>query len=253
MIDTHCHLTDPGLIVQLDDVMARAELAGVDRMVTIGTAAPDWQECLEIARRYPNVRCALGVHPNYCNEVEVGEIEGLKPLLANPSVVAVGEMGLDYHYDSVPKARQQDFFSAQLNIAVRTNRPVVIHSRKAIDDCLSVLKDFPVPAAVFHCFTGTADEARRILDAGWLIGFTGVVTFKKTDELRQVAAFAPADRILVETDAPYLSPEPKRGQKINEPSLVVHTAAAVAKARGVTLDEIDRITSDNARQFYRWD
>jgi TatD DNase family protein len=193
------------------------------------------------------------VHPNYCNEVELSALQELRPLLAKPALGAVGEMGLDYHYDSVPKSRQLEFFTAQLQIAVEANRPVVIHSRKAIDDCLAVMKDFAVPAAVFHCFTGTAPEARRILDAGWMIGFTGVVTFKKTEELRQVAAFAPAERILVETDAPYLSPEPKRGQKINEPALVMHTAAAVAAARGVTIAEIDRLTSDNARRFYRWE
>jgi TatD DNase family protein len=253
MIDTHCHLTDPGLAPQLSDVMARASAAGVTRMVTIGTAPPDWQACLQVCRKYPNVRCALGVHPNYCNEVELAQLGELQALHAQPFLVAFGEMGLDYHYDSVPKKRQQDFFEAQLRLAVDLNRPVVIHSRQAIDDCVAVLRNFPVPAAVFHCFTGSAAEAARILDAGHLIGFTGVVTFKKTAELRQIAASAPADRILIETDAPYLSPEPRRGQKINEPALVIHTAAAVAAARGVSVEEIDRLTSENANRFYRWD
>jgi TatD DNase family protein len=232
--------------------MARAAAAGVERMVTIGTNPPDWPDCLDVCRDHPNVRCALGVHPNYCNDAELSQVAQLESLQSHPSVVAIGEMGLDYHYDSVPVARQREFFLAQLRIAAQFKRPVVIHSRDAVEDCLAILKDFPTLAAVFHCFTGVKTEAWKILDAGYLIGFTGVVTFKKTDELRQIAAAAPEDRILVETDAPYLSPEPKRAQKVNEPSLVIHTAAAVAAARGVSLGEIDRITSENARRFYGW-
>jgi TatD DNase family protein len=253
MIDTHCHLTDPRLGDQLAAVMSRAAAVGVTRMVTIGTHPDDWEPCLDVCRRYANVRCALGVHPNYCNEAEPEQVNLLRGLQANPSVVALGEMGLDYHYDSVPRQRQLQFFESQLQIAVELRRSVVIHSRQAIDDCLDVLKGFPVPAAVFHCFTGSTDEATRIFDAGHLIGFTGVVTFKKTDELRQIAAAAPAEQILVETDAPYLSPEPVRGQKINEPSLVMHVARVVAAARGVTVEEIDHLTTRNANRFYGWE
>jgi TatD DNase family protein len=249
MIDTHCHLTDPALFSQLDAVMARAAAAGVNHIVTIGTSPADWPVCLEVCRRYPNVRCALGVHPNYCNEAELAQIAGLRDLQNEAAVVAVGETGLDYHYDDVPRPRQLEFFRAQLEIAADADRSVVIHSRQAIDDCLAVLKNFKV-RAVFHCFGGSKAEAARIIDAGYLIGFTGVVTFKKTAELREIAARAPADRILVETDAPWLSPEPKRGQKINEPALVMHTAAVVAAARGVDLAEIDRLTTENARRFY---
>jgi TatD DNase family protein len=221
-------------------------------MVTIGTSPSDWQPCLDVCRKYANVRCALGVHPNYCNEAELEQVGGLCALQSEPTVAAVGEMGLDYHYDSVPRDRQLQFFAAQLQIAAEFKRPVVIHSRQAIDDCLAVLKDFSIPAAVFHCFTGSTGEAKRILQAGWLIGFTGVVTFKKCEELRQIAAFAPADQILVETDAPYLVPEPHRGQKINEPALVMHTARIVALAKKVSLHEIDQITTENANKFYRW-
>jgi TatD DNase family protein len=252
MIDTHCHLTDPGLSAQLEQVMARAAAAGVSRMVTIGTDPSDWQPCLDVCRRFANVRCALGVHPTYCNQAELKDLDVLRDLQRDPAVVAVGEMGLDYHYDNVPRPRQLEFFQGQLQLAVEAGRSVVIHSRQAIDDCLAVMKDFAVPAAVFHCFGGSAQEAAKIVDAGYLIGFTGVVTFKKTAELRQIAASAPAERILVETDAPYLSPEPKRGQKINEPALVIHTAQAVATARGMTLAEIDQITSANAMKFYGW-
>jgi TatD DNase family protein len=252
MIDTHCHLTDPRLLVQVDAVIARAVAGSVKRMVTIGTVPADWGKCLEVCRKYPNVRCAIGVHPNYCNEVELADVEPLRVMQGDPAVCAVGEMGMDYHYDSVGKDRQRKFFELQLQIASEAKRPVVIHSRKAIDDCLEIMKGYSIPAGVFHCFTGTRDEARRVFDAGWYMGFTGVVTFKNGEELRKIAAFAPADRIVVETDAPYLSPEPKRGQKVNEPLLVVHVAAAVASARGISLEEVDRITSENASRLYQW-
>jgi TatD DNase family protein len=250
MIDTHCHLTDPELLGQIEPVMARCVAAGVRNVVTIGTAPADWPECLKVCERFPNVRCALGVHPTYCNETELSDLVGLRTLLNDPRVVAVGEMGLDYHYDNVPRQRQREFFSTQLQIAIEMRKPVVIHSRQAIDDCIAMLRDYPVRAAVFHCFTGSAGEAERIIAAGYYVGFTGVVTFKKTDELRQIAAMTPADRIVVETDAPWLSPEPMRGQKINEPALVMHTAAVVARARALDLIELDRLTTENAMRLY---
>ncbi|HUB24439.1 MAG TPA: TatD family hydrolase [Tepidisphaeraceae bacterium] len=250
MIDTHCHLTDTELAGQLDDVMDRCAAAGVRQVITIGTTPADWKECLAVCDRFSNVRCAVGVHPTYCNEAELPQLQELRSLSSDPRVVALGEMGLDHHYDNVPRQRQRDFFTAQLAIAVENKKSVVIHSRQAIDECLAVLRDYPVPAAVFHCFTGTTAEAERVIAAGHYLGFTGVVTFKKTGELRQIAAMAPEDRIVVETDAPWLSPEPKRGQKVNEPALVMHTAAVVAAARGIRLDELDRITSDNAMRLY---
>lgn len=253
MIDTHCHLTDTGLLGQIEQVLARAAAAGVERMVTIGTDPTDWQPCLEVCARFPNVRCALGIHPTYCKDCELEQIAVLKSLQSDRRVAAVGEMGLDYHYDNVPVVLQRRFFAAQLRLAVEHRKSVVIHSRKAIDDCLAVLKDYAVPAAVFHCFTGTTSEARSILDAGHLIGFTGVVTFKKTEELRQIARFVPADRMLIETDAPYLSPEPMRSQKVNEPALVAYVCRAIALARGESIEEIDRMTTENAKRFYGWE
>jgi TatD DNase family protein len=161
-------------------------------------------------------------------------------------------MGLDYHYDLADRTRQRKFFEFQLALAAEVNRPVVIHCREAVDDCLAMMKNYPAVRAVFHCFTGTLVEGERILEAGYLIGFTGVVTFKKSDDLRQLARRMPPDRMLVETDAPYLSPEPFRKQKINEPAFVIHTAAAVAQARGIAAAEIDRITTENTRRFFGW-
>jgi TatD DNase family protein len=253
MIDSHCHLTYPQLLAQAGDVLTRAKAVGVERVITIATTAAEAPRAIEFCRAHPEVRCSIGVHPHHSNDATAADIEALRELQRAPEVVALGEMGLDYHYDFSPRPRQHEVFTAQLELAKELGRPIVIHCREAIDDCLGILKDFEAVPALFHCFTGTLDEARRILGRGYLIGFTGVVTYKKSDELREVARVVPADQFVVETDAPYLSPEPVRKQRVNEPSFVIHTAAAVAKARDTSIDEIDRLTTANVRRFFRWE
>jgi TatD DNase family protein len=198
------------------------------------------------------VRCAIGVHPNHCGQVPIEDLPRLQQLQSDPSVVALGEMGLDYHHHFAPVDRQRHVFEFQLELAAELNRPIIIHSREATDDTLAILRGFPRVRAVFHCFTGSVDEARKILDGGYLLGFTGAATFRKSDAIRDAIALAPMDRILVETDAPYLTPEPMRKQKTNEPAMVVHVAATVAQVKGVGIDEIDRSTSRNAAAFYGW-
>ena len=252
MIDTHCHLTDPRLFEQLDAVMKRAAEAGVDRVVTIGTDIEDAMAAIEVCQRKTNVRCAVGIHPNYSADARVADVAKLRELQKHPSVVALGEMGLDYHYDRAEPAHQRQIFEAQLQLATEVDRAVVIHCREAVDDTLAVMKSFPNVAAVFHCFTGTRDEARKILDAGYWLGFTGVITFKKNDELREIVAMTPIDRLLVETDAPYLSPEPVRNVKTNEPAFVAHTARVAAQVKGLDYEEFDRVATENALRFYRW-
>ena len=252
MIDTHCHLTDPRLFAQLDAVLSRAAAAGVDRVVTIGTDVEDAMAAIELCQRKPNLRCAVGIHPNYSADARVEDVAKLRELQKHPSVVSLGEMGLDYHYDRAERSHQRTIFEAQLRLATEVDRPAVIHCREAVDDTLAVMKSFPSVAAVFHCFTGTRDEARKILDAGYLLGFTGVITFKKNDELREVVAMTPIDRLLVETDAPYLTPEPVRNVKTNEPAFVAHTARVAAQVKGLAYPEFDRIATENALRFYRW-
>jgi TatD DNase family protein len=252
MIDSHCHLTDPRLQSQLADVLARAAAAGIERMITIGTCLADGDAVIALCRTLPNVRCAIGVHPNYTHEADPNDLPRLRELQSDPCVVALGEMGLDYFHRYASRERQLQFFEPQLQLAQELNRPVVIHSREATDDTLAVMRGFPDVRAVFHCFTGTPDEARKILDAGYLLGFTGAITFKKNDLLREAVALTPMDRMLVETDAPYLTPEPKRSQKTNEPSLVVHVAETVARAKGVTIAEVDRHTTANVEQLFSW-
>ena len=252
MIDSHCHLTDPRLGEQLDVVLGRARAAGVGRMITIGTDVADAERCIALCRRHANVRCAVGIHPNYTHEADLNDLPRLRALQADPSVLALGEMGLDYFHKFAGRARQLAFFEPQLQMAADLGRPVVIHSREATDDTLAVMRAFPAVRAVFHCFTGTPDEARKILDAGYLLGFTGAVTFKKADAVREALALTPNDRMLVETDAPYLTPEPMRKQKTNEPALVVHVAEMVARVKGLSVEDVDRLTTENVRRFFEW-
>ena len=252
MVDTHCHLTDPRLRSQLEAVLARAGLAGVGRMITIGTDVADAGQCVELCRSLPNVRCAVGIHPNYTHEADPADVPLLRDIQSDPAVVALGEMGLDYHHKFSPRQRQLSFFEPQLQLAAELGRPVVIHCREATNDCLAVMRGFHGVRAVFHCFTGDAAEARKILDQGYLLGFTGAVTFKKADAVREALALAPMERVLVETDAPYLTPEPVRKQKVNEPALVVHVAETVARVKGLSVEEVDRVTTANAAAFFGW-
>jgi TatD DNase family protein len=267
MIDTHCHLTDERLGQQLGDVLNRAKSAGVNQIITIGTSIADSTAAVKLCASPTlkesgvDVRCTVGVHPGYLvgstpDATETGDpaaVAQLGGLLGEDCVAAVGEIGLDYHYtkELTVLGRQREVFARLLQLAGDAQIAVVIHNRDATDDTLAVMRDFPRVRAVFHCFTGSRAEADRILDAGYYLGFTGVVTFKKSEELRAIAAAAPADRILVETDAPWLSPEPVRKIKINEPAFVMHVAAAVAATRKISIQELDRITSENARRLFR--
>lgn len=252
MIDTHCHLTDPRLLSQLDEVLSRAAAAGIERIITIGTDVADDAAAIEVCKGRANIRCGVGIHPNYTHEASLDDLPKLRELQADASVVALGEMGLDQHHKFSTRETQLSFFEPQLQMAIEVNKPVVIHSREATDDTLAVMRNFPGVRAVFHCFTGSPEEARQILDAGHFISFTGAVTFKKADAVREAAALTPLERMLVETDAPYLSPEPKRSQKVNEPSLVVHVAETLARVKGVSVEEIDRVTTGNAERFFGW-
>jgi TatD DNase family protein len=252
VIDTHCHLTDPRLFEQLDAVIERAHTAGVMRMITIGTSTADGRAAIALCRGRHDVRCAVGIHPNYTQDAQLDDVPVLRELQADDSVVALGEMGLDYFHKFADRGHQVRLFEAQLALAGELGRPVIIHSREAIDDTLAILRNAPSVRAVFHCFTGSGAEADRILAAGHWISFTGPVTYKKNDELREVVRRVPTDRLMVETDAPYLSPEPKRAQRTNEPALVMYTAAKVAEVKGMSLGELDRITTENAARFFSW-
>lgn len=253
MIDTHCHLTDPRLFNQLDEVLQRARSAGVSRFVTIGTHLDDDAAAIDLCRGRDDIRCAVGIHPNYVEEADIERVGFLKQLGIDPAVVAIGEMGLDYHYDRSPRDLQAKVFVRQMEIAQQLGKPVVIHCREAVDDTLAILSDFPQVPALFHCFTGILDEVKRIVAAGHMIGFTGPITYKKNDALREVVNAVPIGQLVVETDAPYLSPEPVRSQKTNEPAFVMHTARVAAQVKQMDLEAFDHQTTQNALRFFRWE
>ena len=245
LIDSHCHLDFPDFAGELDAVVARAQAAGVGRIVTISTRVKRHAEVLAIAERFPDVYCSVGTHPHNAHEELDVTADELIARTRHPKVVAIGEAGLDYHYDYSPRDAQERGFRNHIAAARTTGLPLVIHSREADDDMARILEEetgkgaFP---AVLHCFTGSRELAERAMALGLFISFTGILTFKKSDDLRSIAKSLPAGRVLVETDAPYLAPGRYRGKR-NEPAYVAETAKVLAETRGVSLDEIARETN----------
>jgi TatD DNase family protein len=251
LIDSHCHLTYEPLAKMVDAVLARAAAAGVTNCVTIGTSLPDVSAAIDLGRRHCNVFATAGIHPHEAGKAPGGWESELRRLAADTRVVAIGETGLDYHYDFSPRGRQRAVFERQLALAVECGKPVVIHCREAHDDVVGVLDGVGgLKGVVFHCFTGTVAEAREILERGWWISLTGVVTFRNAGELAEVARLLPGDRLMVETDAPYLSPEPVRNVRPNEPAHVVHIARRIADLRGETFEDVAVRTRANTIRFF---
>jgi len=253
LIDSHCHLDFPELRAELDAVLARAREAGVGLMVTISTRVEHFKDLKEIVEAHDNVYCSIGTHPHNAAEEPDITVEELVDISRHPKVVAIGEAGLDYHYDHSPREVQKKSFRTHIAAARKTGLPLVIHAREADADVARMLEEETAEGAfpfVLHCFTSGPDLAHRGLALGGYISFSGVLTFKKSDALRDIAMAVPYDRILVETDAPYLAPEPFRG-KTNEPSFVVKTAARLAALRGVSEAEMARTTTDNFFHLFK--
>lgn len=251
LVDHHCHLDFPGLAENLDDVVARAKRAGVGVMVTISTHVARIETLLAIAARDADVYCSVGTHPhNADQETDVTTADLVRIANAHDKIVAIGEAGLDYFYQKSTRQNQAEGFRRHIAAARITGLPLEIHTRDADDDCLAIIEEehakgaFP---AILHCYTGGMKLAMRAVELGLYVSFTGVVSFKKSEALREIARAVPLDRLLVETDAPYLAPEPFRG-KTNEPALVVHTAAAIAGARAMPAEDLAQATSEN---FFR--
>jgi TatD DNase family protein len=250
LVDSHCHLDFPDLAGEVDAVVARAEAAGVRRIVTISTRVRRHPEVLAIAERFPAVCCSVGTHPHHAHEELDVTAADLVVRTRHPKVVAIGEAGLDYHYDFSPRAAQEQGLRTHIAAARASGLPLVIHCREADDDMARILAEEMGQgafSAVLHCFTGTRALALTGIALGLYVSFTGILTFKNSADLRGIAAELPADRILVETDAPYLAPGRYRGKR-NEPAYVVETAKTLAEVRGVSLDEISRQTTQN---FFR--
>ena len=250
LVDSHCHLDFPDFSGDLDALVARATEAGIGRMVTISTRVRRLSELIAIAERFPNVYCSVGTHPHHADEEDGISANELAELTRHPKVVALGEAGLDYFYDNGSPQAQARGFRAHIAAARMTGLPLVVHTREADEDCGRILEEEAARGpfrAVLHCYTGGRDLAMKAIELGFSISFTGILTFKKSDTIRAIAAELPADRIMIETDSPYLAPGKFRGKR-NEPAYVVEVAKVLAEVRGVSLDEICRQTSQN---FFR--
>ncbi len=252
LIDSHCHLDFEALSADIDGVMARAKAAGVTGMVTISTRVDNFSTYANLAERFDNVWCSVGTHPHNADQELHIEIEDLVRLSAHPRCVAIGEAGLDYFYDNAPREAQAIGLHRHIAAARITGLPLIIHSRAADDDMAAILEEETGQGAfpfVLHCFTAGMDLAQRALALGGYISFSGIITFKNAKEIQDVAAFVPADRYIVETDAPYLAPIPHRGQS-NEPSYVRHTAEKVAEIRGLSLEQVGHETTANFGRLF---
>ena len=284
LIETHAHLDYPDFANDFEDVLRRATDAGVTRIITIGTSVESSRRAVELAEKYPNIFAVIGVHPTYALHATEDVITPLRELAKNPRVVAIGEIGLDYHHlpsveaakqkhiqvfnalqseteeqvearieDGAYKSKQAELFEQLLDLAVELRLNVVIHQRDAWDDTLEILRDYGRQVSgVFHCFGGTLNQANEVLDLGHLVSFTGIVTFKNGKQVREVAAKVPIDRFMVETDCPYLAPVPFRGKRC-EPAHTRLVAEEIAKARGASLEEIAGATTATAEEFFRFE
>ena len=250
LVDSHCHLDFPDFAAELDAVVARARAAGVGRMVTISTRVKRHAQVLAVAERFADVFCSVGTHPHHADEEPDIDADALTAIARHPKVVAIGEAGLDYHYDNSPRDAQEQGLRQHIAAARATGLPLVIHSRECDSDMARILREesgkgaFP---AVLHCFTGGRDLAFTAIELGHYVSFTGILTFKRSDDLRAIARDLPADRILVETDSPYLAPLPYRGKRC-EPAYVAETARVLAETRGVSAEQIAEQTTEN---FFR--
>lgn len=250
VVDSHCHLDYEGLTERLPEVLANAEAAGVGLMVSIGTRVRQFERLLRIAEENPNVFCTIGTHPHNAHEELDVTVADLVEIARHPKVVGIGEAGLDYHYDLSPRAAQEQGFRTHIAAARESGLPLVIHAREADEDTASILEEEMKMGAfkpLLHCFTASMELARRGLAVGAYVSFSGILTYKSAENLREVAAEVPLDRLLVETDSPYLAPVPFRG-KSNEPAYVVKTLQQLASTKGVALEAMAKMTNDN---FFR--
>jgi TatD DNase family protein len=254
LFDTHAHLDQPEFDDDRAEVIARARDAGVQRIIAIGISADTSKICVDLAAEYNGVFAAVGMQPNYIAESQPGDWDRVIELVDQPGVVAIGETGLDRYWDFTPFEMQQDYFDRHIQLSQERGLPFIVHMRDCDEDILIMLREASARGpinGVMHSFTGSTAMAEECLAMGLYISFAGMVTYKKSDELRAIAAAVPEDRILVETDSPYLSPEPVRKVKRNEPAHVVHTAARLAQVRGTTLEKFAAQTTANARRLFK--
>jgi len=250
IIDSHCHLDDCSFEPDRDEVLTRAREAGVGALLSIGTGSgpPDLEAAIRIAEGNDSIYSTVGVHPHDAEKTDETTFSDLKELLGRPKVLALGEIGLDYHYDNSPREKQREVFVRQMEMARAAGKPIAIHTRDAWDDTIALLDEHWVASGlgcVLHCFSGNEEQARAAIERGFYCSYAGVLTFARADDVRAGAAHVPLDRVLVETDAPYLTPAPYRKVRRNEPCYVIHTAKRLAELKHVSYEELAAQTTRN--------
>ena len=252
LIDTHCHLTFKQLAGDVESVIARSKEAGITGWIIVGTNAEQNRKVTELASKFDNMYAAVGIHPHDAKDVTAETLSELKEFAQNEKVVAIGETGLDFHYNFSPQDVQKKVFIEHLQIAADLSLPLIVHSREAFDETMEILDNHgqSLKKVVFHCFNGSDEQAKLILNKGYYISFTGVVTFKNAHKCRDAARIVPLDRLMLETDCPYMSPEPMRKQKINEPALMLHTAKFLAELKNTNLTDLATAVTATSKAFF---
>ena len=250
LFDTHAHLNDPAFDPDREELMAGLASKGVGLVMNAGCSLESSRDIVNMAAKYPWLYASVGSHPDSANEVNEEVIEEYRQLCKNEKVKAIGEIGLDYYYEDIPRDIQKQAFRMQMALAKELDMPVIIHERDAHDDGMRIVKEFPGVTGVFHCYSGSAEMARQLVKMGWYIGFTGVLTFKNARKAVETAASIPLDRIVIETDCPFMAPEPFRGKR-NDPGYLYRMAERLAEIRGISPEEAASITTENAKRLYR--
>ena len=250
LFDTHAHLNDPAFDPDREELMAGLADKGIGFVMNAGCSLESSRDIIRMAENYPWLYASVGSHPDSADEVNEEVIEIYRRLCQNEKVKAIGEIGLDYYYEDIPREIQKQAFRMQMALAKEVDLPVIIHERDAHDDGMRIVKEFPTVKGVFHCYSGSAEMARQLVNMGWYIGFTGVLTFKNARKAVETAASIPLDRIVLETDCPFMAPEPYRGKR-NDPGYLPKMAEKLAEIRGISVEEAIAATTENAKRLYR--
>lgn len=251
LFDTHAHINDPAFDEDREEILLGMQDKGVGMVMNVGCCLESSLDCIRMAEKYPFIYASVGTHPDSADEVDDTVIAQYRKLCAeNEKVRAIGEIGLDYYYETVPREVQIRAFRMQMELAREIGMPVIIHERNAHDDGMRVVKEFKDVTGVFHCYSGSAEMARQLVDMGWYIGFTGVLTFKNARKAVETAQRIPLERIVLETDCPFMAPEPFRGKR-NDPGYLYRMAERLAELRGISIEEVHAITTENAKRLYR--
>lgn len=252
LIDTHAHMTYEGLAENMDDVLARSRAAGVTKWISIGTDYEHNEKVVTLANKYENLYAILGIHPHHASECQPHHIQRLIELVGSGKIVGLGETGLDFHYNFSKQQAQKDLFKRFLEIASLTRLPVVIHSRNAFEETMQILENHADKTTkfVFHCYSGTIEQTREIIDKGYYVSFTGIITFKNAELARDCVKTVPLEKMMIETDCPFMSPEPMRKQKINEPALLIYTAQKIAELKGIDIETLSEQIERNTKEFF---